>query len=319
MPSELDSTEKLFEKHSSKPYNPKLANVFFKSGMIEAWGRGFDKIKEACEKYNGRLPEYNISASGIMVLCKACDKYLELLNNKEGMVKKINGNQAYGVCQNTSYREMMNVASYIYNRYLDTKGEKIDEMKLHKMLYFAQRESFIQKNEPLFAEIFYGWKYGSILKEIRIAYRDDAFYSCIDKEIVSRIKDIMDKVFEEYANKDSWSLSRLTHGEIAWKNSRKGVSDGANSDFPIDVIVDYLKQYGLKEDIEGCTAFYIVRNKNNDVLMFFSLKCGELFDPLFDETEIEAGYKEYLLIIQALRNVESNEETKNRALRKLKK
>ncbi len=81
MPSELNSTEKLFEKHSSKPYNPKLANVFFKSGMIEAWGRGFDKIKEACAKYDGRLPEYNISASGIMVLCKACDKYLELLND----------------------------------------------------------------------------------------------------------------------------------------------------------------------------------------------------------------------------------------------
>ena len=80
MPSELDSTEKLFEKHSSKPYNPKLANVFFKSGMIEAWGRGFDKIKEACAKYDGRLPEYNISASGIMVLCNACDKYLDLRN-----------------------------------------------------------------------------------------------------------------------------------------------------------------------------------------------------------------------------------------------
>ena len=50
--------------------------------MIEAWGRGFDKIKEACTKYDGRLPEYNISASGIMVLCKACDKYLELLNDE---------------------------------------------------------------------------------------------------------------------------------------------------------------------------------------------------------------------------------------------
>ena len=83
MPSELNSTEKLFEKHSSKPYNPKLANVFFKSGMIEAWGRGFDKIKEACAKYNGRLPEYSISAFGIMVLCNACDKYLYLLNEDE--------------------------------------------------------------------------------------------------------------------------------------------------------------------------------------------------------------------------------------------
>lgn len=80
MPTNLTSTEKLFQKHSSKPYNPKLADIFFKSGMIEAWGRGFDKIKEACQKYDGPLPEYDISEDGIMVLCKACDKYLKLLS-----------------------------------------------------------------------------------------------------------------------------------------------------------------------------------------------------------------------------------------------
>lgn len=130
---------------------------------------------------------------------------------------------------------LMNVASYIYDRYNKTKGEKIDEMKLHKMLYFAQRESFIQNDEPLFGETFYGWKFGPVLKEIRSAYRENSFYSHIEEESVSRIKDIMDKIFEEYADKDSWSLSRLTHGEISWKNSRNGISDNANSDFPIDV------------------------------------------------------------------------------------
>ena len=83
MPEGLDSTDKLFMKHSSKPYNPKLANVFFMSGMIEAWGRGFDKIKEACARYDGPLPEYNISKSGVMVLCKACDRYLKLLSGEE--------------------------------------------------------------------------------------------------------------------------------------------------------------------------------------------------------------------------------------------
>lgn len=84
------------------------------------------------------------------------------------------------------------------------------------------------------------------------------------------------------------------------------------------LIVDYLKQYGLKEDLEGSTAFYIVRNKNNDVLMFFSLKCGELFEPLFDEAEIKAGYEEHLLIIQALRNVEIDEGAKERAIEKIR-
>ncbi len=60
MLEDLNSMDKLFAKHSSKPYNSKLANVFSVSGMIEAWGRGFEKIKEACAKYDGPLPKYNI-------------------------------------------------------------------------------------------------------------------------------------------------------------------------------------------------------------------------------------------------------------------
>ena len=83
MPPNLDSTDKLFMKHSSKPFNPKLASVFFKSGMIEAWGRGFEKIREACALYDGPLPEYEINEAGIMVLCKACDRYLELIPAKK--------------------------------------------------------------------------------------------------------------------------------------------------------------------------------------------------------------------------------------------
>ena len=83
MPPNLDSTDKLFMKHSSKPYNPKLANIFFKSGMIEAWGRGFEKIREACVLYDGPLPEYEINEAGIMVLCKACNRYLELIPAKK--------------------------------------------------------------------------------------------------------------------------------------------------------------------------------------------------------------------------------------------
>ena len=98
MPEGLDSTEKLFMKHSSKPYNPKLANIFFMSGMIEAWGRGFDKIKEACARYDGPLPEYNISKSGVMVLCKACDRYLKLLSGE-----KESGNSVSEIKNETSF------------------------------------------------------------------------------------------------------------------------------------------------------------------------------------------------------------------------
>lgn len=131
--------------------------------------------------------------------------------------------------------ELMNVASYICNRYSQKYEKKIDEMKLHKLLYFAQRESLIQNRAPLFDAVFYGWKFGPILKEIRLAYRDDLFYDSIPQAVASRICSIMNKVFEEYAGKDSWSLSRLTHGELSWKNSRRGISDGENSDNPMSL------------------------------------------------------------------------------------
>ena len=39
------------------------------------------KLGEACALYDGPLPEYEINEAGIMVLCKACDKYLGLLRN----------------------------------------------------------------------------------------------------------------------------------------------------------------------------------------------------------------------------------------------
>lgn len=141
----------------------------------------------------------------------------------------------------TRLEDLVNVASYIYNRYYETKGEDIDEMKLHKMLYFAQRESIHQNNKPLFKETFYGWKFGPVLKEVRKMYRDKTFLDEIDEDVISRMKTVIDSVFIRYANKDSWNLTRLTYQEISWKNSRKGISKGVNGDAPIritDIVED---------------------------------------------------------------------------------
>lgn len=44
--------------------------ILLVSGMIEAWGRGFEKIREACALYDGPLPEYEINEAGIIVFCK---------------------------------------------------------------------------------------------------------------------------------------------------------------------------------------------------------------------------------------------------------
>ncbi len=40
--------EKVMQQHSSKPFNPDIANAFFRSGEIEMWGRGIERIVEEC-------------------------------------------------------------------------------------------------------------------------------------------------------------------------------------------------------------------------------------------------------------------------------
>ena len=126
-------------------------------------------------------------------------------------------------------------ASYIYEKYKSEFGTTIDEMKLHKLLYFAQRESIIQTGNPLFDATFRGQKYGPILKEIRESYKNSSFVPVTSSSDIDEMEPIVDTVFEQYAEKDSWSLSRLTHGEYSWKKSREGIPENINSDKPINV------------------------------------------------------------------------------------
>ena len=130
---------------------------------------------------------------------------------------------------------VLTVAAYICGRYEKEFGEKIDEMKLHKLMYFAQRESLIQTDTPLFRATFRGWKYGPVLKELREPYRDPSLLPSVSEKDALAMQSVMDVVFAEYAGKDSMSLSRLTHGEISWKASRKGISPAQNSDKPMSL------------------------------------------------------------------------------------
>lgn len=122
----------------------------------------------------------------------------------------------------------LQIANTMYHMYDHDYNEKIDEMKLHKLMYFAQREGIIRNRAPLFSEDFEGWKYGPVLLSVRKAYKNNVFDNMKDSPLEKNIKDIVKFVYDKYAEKPSWSLSRITHGEISWNNSRKGIADGKN-------------------------------------------------------------------------------------------
>jgi predicted HTH transcriptional regulator len=46
------------------------------------------KIIAGCKEYGGQRPNYKISESGVMVLCRACPKYVELQNSGAGTLEE---------------------------------------------------------------------------------------------------------------------------------------------------------------------------------------------------------------------------------------
>ena len=59
---------KLKVKHPSRPYNPDIANAFFRSGLIESWGRGTIKILNEAKAAKTPAPVFKYDDSGFYVI-----------------------------------------------------------------------------------------------------------------------------------------------------------------------------------------------------------------------------------------------------------
>lgn len=64
------TVDKLKTKHSSNPYNPDIANAFFRSGYIESWGRGTIKMIDLCKQNGIPPPDYYFDNSDFWVVFK---------------------------------------------------------------------------------------------------------------------------------------------------------------------------------------------------------------------------------------------------------
>lgn len=107
----------------------------------------------------------------------------------------------------------------------------------------------------------------------------------------------MGKITEEQKKIiESFSCERLSSKKENKDLIKRFTSDKGRS------LVGYLQHLAWDEDIECKTAYYLIKSPDDEIAMFFSLKCGALFDPL-DEDIIEQRAKraqELLQIVQGI-------------------
>lgn len=118
--------------------------------------------------------------------------------------------------------KILNVAQYLMVEYKKMSGEIIDQMKLHKLLYFAQRESFAVTGRPLFDGELQGWKYGPVAPEVRAYFTDEGIAFPTEEPSIEAAY-ILKNVLLEYGPIASWKLSEISHKEISWLNTRIGL------------------------------------------------------------------------------------------------
>ena len=59
--------EKLKEPHESKPWNPLIANAFYRAGIIERWGSGTTNMIDWCEENGNPAPHWQERAGSIVM------------------------------------------------------------------------------------------------------------------------------------------------------------------------------------------------------------------------------------------------------------
>jgi ATP-dependent DNA helicase RecG len=85
------SIEKLLGEHSSHPYNPDIANCFFRAGEIESWGRGIQRIFDSCRDAETPEPEIRLSGHDLWLEFPFSAEYLKSfsINTSETLVKTL--------------------------------------------------------------------------------------------------------------------------------------------------------------------------------------------------------------------------------------
>ena len=120
----------------------------------------------------------------------------------------------------------LDCAHYFVQRGLDDPRDTFDgNMKLQKLLFFADMISLAETGKPLFDDPVYAFDKGCVVEAVRPHYRDDNKAFVAESEqfdasvLTERERDILDLTIEIYGPINAPDLSENTHEYPCWRNA----------------------------------------------------------------------------------------------------
>jgi ATP-dependent DNA helicase RecG len=124
--------EDLLNKHSSRPYNPDIANAFFRIGYIESWGRGMDKMKNQCIEAKIPIPEISHKGNDFWIVFRRDIYYYEYLKNlglNDRQIKAILFTKENGKITNSEYQKINSISRRTATNELIELTDKFELLK----------------------------------------------------------------------------------------------------------------------------------------------------------------------------------------------
>jgi len=139
-------------------------------------------------------------------------------------------------------RNAINVAKYFLSKTLET-DENITNLKLQKLLYYAQGYHLALFDDELFQEEIVAWTHGPVCPKIYHEFKKYGSniipYTNIEdfsENFTSEQLDFLDEVYNVFGQFSAWKLRDMTHEESPWINNKN-----FNGTITTDEMSDYFK------------------------------------------------------------------------------
>lgn len=113
--------------------------------------------------------------------------------------------------------------------YSHEHGDPISNLKLQKLLYYAQAWHLAIFDSPLFPEPIQAWIHGPVVPAAYQRFKGWAWMDITEDpgmpELSAETRAHLEEVYDVYGRKTAYELELLTHEEAPWQAARAGLPD----------------------------------------------------------------------------------------------
>ncbi len=117
------------------------------------------------------------------------------------------------------------VAKYFLAQMSEECGDTISNLKLQKLMYYAQGFHLAITGKPLFEDVIKAWEHGPVVPSVWREYNQHGSGALPKPEgfdfsvFSSEQREALDEVYKVYGQFSAWKLRNMTHEESPWKNT----------------------------------------------------------------------------------------------------